>query len=96
MKDHLIKNITKEDFLKFIKPLADKSMEILDAGLRLDENILLGSFLEELIDKEVQPTELLKLLKNLTPLQSKFCESKGLTPFIENAKKYLESIKGST
>ncbi len=96
MNDPLIKKMTKESFSRFIKPLADKSLEILESDLRLDEEILMGSFLKELIDKEVHPSDLLELLRNLTPLQSSFCEKKGLTPFVEDAAEYLKSIKDST
>lgn len=85
-------DMTKEEYLEYVKPLVDKAIEIAKAkDFSLNEEILFKRFLKRIVKNETNPEALLKVLEEMTPLQESFAKERGLHELIEKAKNYLSS-----
>ncbi len=83
-------NITKEAYTENIKPLIDILIKKLEENKNSSEWIFAIDTFAKIIKAEFEPEELLKILKDLTPLQIELAKKNGFEEKIYTAKDYLE------
>lgn len=84
--------ITRNEFLKYIKPLEDNVYSLLESNtLSSSESIMITDALIRITKKLLDPSKLLKELNNLTPLQIEILEKHNLVHSINEAKNFLSN-----